>query len=142
MLIFKNVDIFENMGKKRFSKWYQNNVLFFEMLIFFDIWVKKETLKKLLFLECRYFRKYCQKTKLSHLCSKHNFFHSIYSFGTNTRNRTRPRTFSKLLFITYKYFLTVLSIWKKIVSRRGIWTYGHRCVRPMLYLLHHGIWII
>ena len=40
-----NVDIFGNIARNRSSKWSQNNVLYFEILIVLVIWTKKRYLK-------------------------------------------------------------------------------------------------
>ena len=45
-----------------------------------------------------------------------------------------PLCFSRL----YKYFLIRGQQRKEDSLRRGNRTYGHRCVRPTLYLLHHS----
>ena len=45
-------------------------------------------------------------------------------------------------FMTYKYFLTVVSKLSKAIYRRtGVQSHGYRCVKPTLYLLsrHLGI---
>ena len=42
-------------------------------------------------------------------------------------------------FMTYSYFLRVVSRLRKTIYRRtGVRTHGHRCVRLTPYLLHHS----
>ena len=43
-----------------------------------------------------------------------------------------------VLFMTYKYFLICSQQIEEGSLCRGNRTYGHRCVRPTLYLLHHS----
>ena len=46
IILLEILNILGNRGIKRFSKWSQNNVLFFVMFIFLDIWAKKKSYNK------------------------------------------------------------------------------------------------
>ena len=43
-----------------------------------------------------------------------------------------------VLFMIYKYFLNCSQQIEENSLRRGNRTYGHQCMRPTLYLLHHS----
>ena len=71
---------------------------------------------------------------LAHFSFQHFICTTILSYGACKPEQTQKDLLNKVgsgatvFFMTYKYFLIVVSKLMKTGSRRGIRTYGHRCV--------------